>query len=85
MVERFRQAFHLDQPPTQYAYLWRLLSGRTFPEGRPACAPEDRVISQQFAVHHLQLTWMISFPVGIRSAIFRGGVYDRSATFISMS
>jgi len=29
------------------------------------------------------LTWTISFPVGIRSAIFRGGFYDRSATFFS--
>jgi peptide/nickel transport system permease protein len=29
------------------------------------------------------ITWTLSFPVGIRSAIFRGGIYDRSATFIS--
>jgi peptide/nickel transport system permease protein len=29
------------------------------------------------------LTWTLSFPIGIRSAIFRGGVYDRSATFFS--
>ena len=29
------------------------------------------------------ITWTLSFPVGIRSAINRGGVYDRSATFLS--
>ena len=29
------------------------------------------------------LTWTISFPIGIRSAIFRGGTYDRSATFFA--
>jgi peptide/nickel transport system permease protein len=29
------------------------------------------------------LTWTLSFPVGIRSAIFRGRVFDRSATFFS--
>jgi peptide/nickel transport system permease protein len=29
------------------------------------------------------LTWTLSFPVGIRSALFRGGLYDRSSTFFS--
>ena len=29
------------------------------------------------------ITWTLSFPIGIRSAIFRGGVYDRSSTFFS--
>jgi peptide/nickel transport system permease protein len=29
------------------------------------------------------LTWTLAFPIGIRSAIFRGGLYDRSATFFS--
>jgi peptide/nickel transport system permease protein len=29
------------------------------------------------------LTWTLSFPVGIRSAIFRGRLYDRSATFFA--
>jgi peptide/nickel transport system permease protein len=39
-------------------------------------------ISKQFIVGTI-LTWTISFPVGIRSAIFRGDFYDRSATFFS--
>ena len=29
------------------------------------------------------ITWTLSFPVGVRSAIYRGGVYDRSATFLA--
>jgi peptide/nickel transport system permease protein len=29
------------------------------------------------------LTWTLAFPIGVRSAIFRGGVYDRLATFFS--
>ena len=29
------------------------------------------------------LTWTLSFPIGIRSAISRGGFYDRGATFFS--
>jgi peptide/nickel transport system permease protein len=29
------------------------------------------------------ITWTLSFPIGIRAAIFRGGIYDRSTTFLS--
>ena len=29
------------------------------------------------------ITWTLSFPVGIRSAIHRGGIYDRTTTFLS--
>jgi peptide/nickel transport system permease protein len=29
------------------------------------------------------LTWTLSFPVGIRSALFRGRLFDRSATFFA--
>jgi peptide/nickel transport system permease protein len=29
------------------------------------------------------ITWTVSFPVGIRSAIHRGGAYDRTATFLA--
>ncbi len=29
------------------------------------------------------VTWTLSFPVGIRAAIMRGGLYDRSTTFLS--
>lgn len=89
MVERFRQAFHLDQPLyVQYASFYRdLLSGRTisWKDNQPVLPKiRERFLNSLplFIVGTL-ITWTISFPVGIRSAIFRGGAYDRSATFIS--
>jgi peptide/nickel transport system permease protein len=89
MVERFRQAFHLDQPLyAQYGYFYGdLLSGRTvsWKDGQPVLQKiwERFLNSLPLFIVGTLITWTISFPVGIRSAIFRGGVYDRSATFIS--
>lgn len=89
MVERFRQAFHLDRPlHVQYAYFYAdLLTGRTvsWKDNRPVLAKVwDRFLNSLplFIVGTL-ITWTVSFPVGIRSAIGRGGAYDRSATFLS--
>ena len=89
MVERFRQAFHLDRPlHVQYAYFYAdLLTGRTvsWKDNRPVLAKVwDRFLNSLplFIVGTL-ITWTVSFPVGIRSAIRRGGAYDRSATFLS--
>jgi peptide/nickel transport system permease protein len=88
-VERFRQAFHLDRPLyVQYAYFYRdLLSGRTvsWKDHQPVLAKiwERFLNSLPLFIVGTLITWTISFPVGIRSAIHRGGVYDRSATFVS--
>lgn len=89
MVERFRQAFHLDQPlHVQYAYFYRdLLSGRTvsWKDSQPVLQKiwERFLNSLPLFIVGTLITWTISFPVGIRSAIFRGGAFDRSATFLS--
>ncbi len=89
MVERFRQAFHLDEPLyTQYLYFYRdLFTGKTisWKDNQPALAKiwERFLNSLPLFIVGTILTWTISFPVGIRSAITRGGVYDRSATFFS--
>jgi peptide/nickel transport system permease protein len=89
MVERFRRAFHLDRPlHVQYAYFYRdLLSGRTvsWKDDQPVLPKiwERFLNSLPLFIVGTLITWTISFPVGIRSAIFRGGAYDRSATFIS--
>jgi len=89
MVERFRVAFHLDKPLyVQYLYFYRdLLSGRTvsWKDSRPVLQKigERFLNSLPLFIVGTLLTWTISFPVGIRSAIRRGGIYDRSATFIS--
>ena len=89
MVERFRQAFHLDRPLyVQYAYFYRdLLSGRTvsWKDNQPALPKiwERFLNSLPLFIVGTLITWTISFPVGIRSAIHRGGLYDRSSTFVS--
>jgi peptide/nickel transport system permease protein len=89
MVVRFRQAFHLDRPLyVQYAYFYRdLFAGRTV-SWKDSQSVLRKIWGRflnslpLFIVGTL-ITWTVSFPVGIRSAIFRGGAYDRSATFLS--
>jgi peptide/nickel transport system permease protein len=89
MVERFRQAFHLDKPLyVQYLYFYRdLFAGKTisWKDNQPVLKKiwERFINSLPLFIVGTILTWTISFPVGIRSAISRGGFYDRSATFFS--
>jgi len=89
MVERFREAFHLDEPLyVQYLYFYRdLFTGKTisWKDNLPVLEKiwERFLNSLPLFIVGAILTWTISFPVGIRSAIFRGGFYDRSSTFFS--
>jgi peptide/nickel transport system permease protein len=89
MVERFRQQFHLDKPLyIQYTYFYRdFFTGKTvsWKDNQPVLKKiwERFKNSLLLFVVGTVLTWTLSFPIGIRSAIFRGGVYDRSATFFS--
>jgi len=89
MVQRFRQAFHLDKPLyIQYLYFYRdLFAGDTisWKDNQPVLKKiwERFINSLPLFIVGTILTWTISFPVGIRSAISRGGIYDRSATFLS--
>jgi peptide/nickel transport system permease protein len=89
VVERFRKAFHLDKAlHIQYLYFYRdLFTGKTvsWKDNQPVL----RKIWQRF-LNSLPLfmvgtilTWTLSFPIGIRSAIYRGRFFDRSATFFS--
>ena len=89
VLERFRKAFHLDKPlAVQYLYFYRdLFSGKTVSWKDNQPVPQkilNRFLNSLplFIVGTL-LTWTLSFPVGIRSAIFRGGWFDRSAAFFS--
>ena len=89
MVERFRTEFHLDEPLyIQFVYFYRdLFTGQTlsWKDNQSVLKKiEERFLNSLplFIVGTI-LTWTISFPIGIRSAIFRGGVYDRSATFFA--
>ena len=89
MVERFQKEFHLDKPLyVQYIYFYRdLFTGKTvsWKDNQSALKKiwERFLNSLPLFVVGTLITWTLSFPVGIRSAIFRGGIYDRSATFIS--
>ena len=89
MVERFRKEFHLDKPLyVQYAYFYRdLFTGRSisWKDSQPVLAKIwDRFLNSLplFIVGTI-ITWTLSFPIGIRAAILRGGFYDRTTTFIA--
>jgi peptide/nickel transport system permease protein len=89
MVERFRKEFYLDRPLyVQYAYFYRnLFTGKTvsWKDNQPVLTKigERFLNSLPLFIVGTILTWTISFPIGIRAALFRGGPYDRSVTFFA--
>ena len=89
MVENFRKVFHLDKPlHIQYAYFYSdLFTGelRSIKDNQPVLNKiwERFLNSLPLFIVGTIITWTLSFPVGIKSAISRGGIYDRSTTFIS--
>jgi len=89
LVERFQKAFHLDQPlHKQYLLFYRdLFTGRTvsWKDNQSVLAKiwERFLNSLPLFIVGTILTWTLSFPIGIKSAIQRGGTFDRSATFLS--
>jgi peptide/nickel transport system permease protein len=89
IVERMRKEFHLDKAlHVQYLLFYRdLLSGRivSWRDSQPVLAKigERFLNSLPLFVVGTLLTWTFSFPVGIRSAIQREGLYDRSTTFLA--
>ena len=89
IVERFRKEFHLDKPLyAQYVYFYRdLFTGKTvsWKDNQSVLGKiwERFLNSLPLFIVGTIITWTLSFPIGIRSAIFRGGFYDRSATFFS--
>jgi peptide/nickel transport system permease protein len=89
MVERFRKEFHLDRPlHVQYAYFYRnLFTGRTvsWKDNQSVLVKiwERFLNSLPLFIVGTIITWTLSFPVGIRAALSRGGIYDRSVTFFA--
>jgi len=89
VLERFQKEFHLDKPLyVQYLYFYRnLFTGKTvsWKDNQSVLKKiwERFLNSLPLFVVGTIITWTLSFPIGIRSAIFRGGFYDRSATFLS--
>ena len=89
MVERFRQAFHLDKPlHLQFVLFYKdFFSGKTvsWKDNLPVLDKiwERFLNSLPLFIVGTIITWTLSFPIGIRSAISRGGWYDRSTTFFA--
>jgi len=89
MVERFRKEFHLDKPLyVQYVYFYQdLFTGKTvsWKDNQSVLKKiwERFLNSLPLFIVGTLITWTLSFPVGIRSAIYREGLYDRTATFLS--
>ena len=89
MVERMRKEFNLDKPlHIQYLLFYKnLFNGRivSWRDNLPVLGKiwERFLNSLPLFIVGTLLTWTISFPVGIRSAIQRDGIYDKSTTFLS--
>ena len=89
MLERFRTEFHLDKPLyVQYMYFYGdLFTGKvaSWKDNQPVLGKiwERFKNSLWLFILGTIITWTLSFPVGIRSAIYRGGPFDRTTTFIS--
>ena len=89
MLERFRKEFHLDKPLyVQYTYFYRdLFTGKTvsWKDNRSVLGKiwERFLNSLPLFIVGTIITWTLSFPIGIRAAIFRGGLYDRGTTLFS--
>ena len=81
MVERFRKEFHLDKPLyTQYLYFYRdLATGKTvsWKDNQSVLSKirERFLNSLPLFIVATIITWTLSFPIGIRSAIVRDGIF----------
>jgi len=79
LVEKFKKEFHLDKPLyEQYLIFYKdLLTGETvsWKDNQPVLEKiwERFLNSLPLFIVGTLLTWTLSFPVGIRSAIHRGG------------
>jgi len=84
LLERFQKEFHLDKPLyVQYIYFYRnLFTGKTvsWKDNQSVLKKiwERFLNSLPLFIVGTLITWTLSFPVGIRSAIHRGGIYDRT-------
>ncbi len=89
LIKRFRSQFHLDKPLyMQYLIFYKdLFSGKlcSWKDGRPVLRKiwERFLNSLPLFIVGTLLTWTLSFPIGIHSAIKRGGVFDKTATFFA--
>ncbi len=88
-IQRIRAAFHLDEPlHIQYIYWVRdLFTGelKSFKDNQPVMEKiwQRFLNSLPLFLIGTMITWFLAFPVGIRAALNRGSVFDRTSTFFS--
>ncbi len=88
-IQRIRTAFHLDEPlHIQYIYWVRdLFTGelKSFKDNQPVMEKiwQRFLNSLPLFLIGTMITWFLAFPVGIRAALNRGSVFDRTSTFFS--
>ncbi len=88
-IAKIRAAFHLDDPlHLQYVYWVRdLVSGdlKSFKDSQPVLPKiwHRFLNSLPLFIGATLIVWTLSFPIGIRAAVQRGTLYDRSTTFLS--
>jgi peptide/nickel transport system permease protein len=88
-LAKFRAEFNLDKPLhiQYYLYYKNLFTGqlKSWKDNQPVLGKiRERFMNSLwlFIVGTL-ITWCLSFPVGISSAIKRGSFFDRSTTFVA--
>ena len=88
-IQRIRTAFHLDEPlHIQYVYwVQDLFSGelKSFKDNQPVMGKiwEKFLNSLPLFLIGTMITWFLAFPVGIKAALNRDSVFDRTSTFFS--
>jgi peptide/nickel transport system permease protein len=88
-IQKIRSAFHLDDPlHVQYFYWARdLISGdlKSFKDNQPVLAKIWERFLNSFPLFLVAtiLTWTLAFPLGVRSALTQGSVFDKVSTFMS--
>lgn len=88
-IQLIRSAFHLDEPlHIQYVYwVTDLFSGelKSFKDNQPVLEKIWLRFLNSLPLFLIGtiITWFLAFPVGIRAALSRDSVFDRTSTFIS--
>ena len=88
-IQRIRTAFHLDEPlHIQYVYwVQDLFTGelKSFKDNQPVMGKiwERFLNSLPLFLIGTMITWFLAFPVGIKAALTRDSIFDRTSTFFS--
>ncbi len=89
LIQRYKKEFHLDKPLYQQYFIFyrELFTGKltSWQDQQPVLKKiwEKFLNSLPLFILSTIITWTLSFPLGIHSAIKRGSLFDQAATFTS--